>query len=137
MIDFEGKTSVPGARIKVIGVGGGGGNAINSMIGAGLTGVDFIVCNTDAQALAASKAPFKVQLGQALTRGLGAGANPEVGRGAALEDREKLVELLDGADMIFVTCGMGGGTGTGGAPVIAEVAREPVSYTHLTLPTKA
>jgi len=124
MIDFEGKNSVPGARIKVIGVGGGGGNAINSMISAGLTGVDFIVCNTDAQALAASTAPFKVQLGQALTRGLGAGANPDVGRGAALEDREKLVELLDGADMIFVTCGMGGGTGTGGAPVIAEVAKE-------------
>lgn len=124
MIEFEGRTNIPGARIKVVGVGGGGGNAINSMIAAGLEGVDFIACNTDAQALAANRAPFKVQLGQQLTRGLGAGANPEVGREAALEDREKIAELLEGADMIFVTCGMGGGTGTGGAPVIAEVARE-------------
>lgn len=124
MIEFEGSRSVPGARIKVIGVGGGGGNAINSMIAAGLSGVDFIVANTDAQALAASKAPFKMQLGHQLTRGLGAGANPEVGREAALEDRDKMLELLDGADMIFVTCGMGGGTGTGATPVIADVAKE-------------
>lgn len=124
MIDFEGNNGVPGARIKVVGVGGGGGNAVNSMIASGLTGVDFIVCNTDSQALANSDAPFKVQLGTELTRGLGAGANPAVGRDAALEDRDKLAELLHGADMIFVTCGMGGGTGTGATPVIAEVARE-------------
>ncbi|AKU91855.1 cell division protein FtsZ [Vulgatibacter incomptus] len=124
MIEFEGQTIVPGAKIKVIGVGGGGGNAIGSMIASGLSGVDFIVANTDIQALASSRAPFKIQLGPQLTRGLGAGANPEVGRAAALEDRERLAELLEGADMIFVTAGMGGGTGTGAAPVIAEVAKE-------------
>jgi len=124
MIEFEGQTVVPGAKIKVIGVGGGGGNAINSMIASGLCGVDFIVANTDSQALAASRAPFKFQLGPQLTRGLGAGANPEIGRAAALEDRDQLAELLEGADMIFVTCGMGGGTGTGATPIIAEVARE-------------
>lgn len=124
MIDFEAEKSLPAAKIKVIGVGGGGGNALNSMIAAGLSGVDFIVANTDSQALANNRAPFKVQLGGELTRGLGAGANPEVGRNAALEDRDRLAELLDGADMIFVTCGMGGGTGTGAAPVIADVARQ-------------
>lgn len=124
MIDFEAEKSLPAAKIKVIGVGGGGGNALNSMIAAGLSGVDFIVANTDSQALANNRAPFKVQLGTELTRGLGAGANPEVGRAAALEDRDRLAELLDGADMIFVTCGMGGGTGTGAAPVIADVARQ-------------
>ncbi len=124
MIDFEAEKSLPAAKIKVVGVGGGGGNAINSMIAAGLSGVDFIVANTDSQALANNRAPFKVQLGTELTRGLGAGANPEIGRNAALEDRERIAELLDGADMIFVTAGMGGGTGTGAAPVIADVARQ-------------
>jgi len=113
-----------GAKIKVIGVGGAGGNAVNTMIEAGISGVDFIVANTDAQALRASRAPMKVQLGGQLTKGLGAGANPEVGREAALEDRERLTELLQGADMVFIAAGLGGGTGTGAAPVIAEVARE-------------
>lgn len=124
MIEVETNTSVPAARIKVVGVGGGGGNAINSMIAAGLSGVDFIVANTDIQALANNRAPFKLQIGAELTRGLGAGANPEVGRAAAMEDRDRVADLLEGADMVFVTCGMGGGTGTGAAPVIAKVARE-------------
>jgi cell division protein FtsZ len=113
-----------GARIKVIGVGGGGGNAVNTMIAAGLPGVDFIAANTDAQALRANLSPVKVQLGEKLTRGLGAGGNPEVGKRAAQEDVERLREYLEGADMIFVTAGMGGGTGTGAAPVIAKVAKE-------------
>ncbi|UFS71628.1 cell division protein FtsZ [Geomonas sp. RF6] len=112
------------AKIKVIGVGGSGGNAVNTMITVGITGVDFIVANTDAQALRMSKASIKIQIGTQLTKGLGAGANPNVGRDAAIEDREKLVEALKGADMIFVAAGMGGGTGTGAAPVIAEIARE-------------
>ncbi len=112
------------AKIKVIGVGGSGGNAVNTMISNNVHGVDFIVANTDAQALRMSKAPLKIQIGGQLTKGLGAGANPSVGREAALEDREKLVESLQGADMIFIAAGMGGGTGTGAAPVIAEVARE-------------
>ena len=113
-----------GARIKVIGVGGGGGNAINSMINAGLTGVDFIAANTDAQALKSSLADVKVQLGARITKGLGAGANPEVGKEAALESIESIKQALVGADMIFVTAGMGGGTGGGGASVIASVAKE-------------
>ena len=113
-----------GAKIKVIGVGGGGCNAVNTMIRSGLTGVEFIVANTDSQALAASLAPTKIQLGSDLTKGLGAGANPEVGRKAALDDYEKLSEYIDGTDMIFVTAGMGGGTGTGAAPVIAKLAKE-------------
>lgn len=112
------------AKIKVIGVGGSGGNAVNTMITSNVGGVDFIVANTDAQALRASKAPSKIQIGSQLTKGLGAGANPTVGREAALEDREKLAESLKGADMIFIAAGMGGGTGTGAAPIIAEVARE-------------
>ena len=112
------------AKIKVIGVGGSGGNAVNTMMTSGVTGVDFIVANTDAQALRMSKAPVKIQLGGQLTKGLGAGANPNVGREAALEDKDKLTEALKGADMIFIAAGMGGGTGTGAAPVIAEVARE-------------
>ncbi|HEY7715462.1 MAG TPA: cell division protein FtsZ [Candidatus Binatia bacterium] len=112
------------ARIKVIGIGGGGGNAINTMIGARLGGVDFMVANTDAQSLEASQAPVRIQLGGMVTKGLGAGANPEIGRRAALEDQEKIREFLEGSDMIFLTAGMGGGTGTGGAPVIARVARE-------------
>ncbi|MEK6600573.1 MAG: cell division protein FtsZ [Candidatus Binatota bacterium] len=113
-----------GARIKVIGIGGGGGNAINTMIAAKLTGVDFIVANTDAQAIEASRAGVKIQLGEKITKGLGAGANPEIGRRAALEDQGRIQGLLSGADMIFITAGMGGGTGTGGAPVVAKVARE-------------
>jgi cell division protein FtsZ len=113
-----------GARIKVIGIGGGGGNAVNTMIAGKLTGVDFIVANTDAQAIEANKATVKLQLGEQITKGLGAGANPEIGRRAAMEDEAKLRELLAGADMIFITAGMGGGTGTGGAPVIAKIARE-------------
>ena len=112
------------AKIKVIGVGGSGGNAVNTMMTSGVTGVDFIVANTDAQALRMSKAPVKIQIGTQLTKGLGAGANPNVGRDAALEDKEKLTEALKGADMIFIAAGMGGGTGTGAAPIIAEVARE-------------
>lgn len=112
------------AKIKVIGVGGGGGNAVNTMIMAELEGVDFVVANTDAQALRKSQAPVKVQLGNKLTKGLGAGANPEVGREAANEDRVRLAEILDGADMVFIAAGLGGGTGTGAAPIIAEVAKE-------------
>jgi cell division protein FtsZ len=113
-----------GARIKVIGVGGGGGNAVNRMIQAKMEGVEFIAANTDVQALKASHAPVKLQLGVRLTSGLGAGANPDVGRRAALEDSEKIIEALEGADMVFVTAGLGGGTGTGAAPVIASLASE-------------
>jgi len=112
------------ARIKVIGIGGGGGNAVNTMIGGKLSGVDFMVANTDAQSLEASQAPLRIQLGSMVTKGLGAGANPEIGRRAALEDQEQIREYLEGSDMIFLTAGMGGGTGTGGAPVIARVARD-------------
>jgi cell division protein FtsZ len=113
-----------GARIKVIGVGGGGSNAVNRMVAAGFQGVEFIVANTDLQALKSSGAPVKLQIGGKLTKGLGAGADPNVGRQAALEDTEKVLQALDGADMIFVTTGLGGGTGTGGAPVIASLASE-------------
>ena len=105
-----------GARIKVVGVGGGGGNAVNRMVRAGLEGVEFIVANTDLQALTLNAAGTKIQLGAKLTKGLGAGADPTVGRQAALEDTDRLIEALDGADMVFVTTGLGGGTGTGGAP---------------------
>jgi len=112
------------AKIKVIGVGGGGGNAVNTMIAAHVEGVDFVVANTDAQALRNSEAAMKVQLGSKLTKGLGAGANPEIGREAAMEDRARLAEILEGADMVFIASGLGGGTGTGAAPVIAEVAKE-------------
>ena len=113
-----------GAKIKVVGVGGGGCNAVNTMIRSGLTGVEYIVANTDAQALNASLAETKIQLGSEVTKGLGAGANPEVGRKAALEDYDKINEILSDADMVFITAGMGGGTGTGAAPVIAKLARE-------------
>ncbi len=113
-----------GARIKVIGVGGGGSNAVNRMVQAGLTGVEFIVANTDQQALASSAAPMRIQIGRLLTKGLGAGADPNVGRDAALEDTDKIVETLQGADMVFVTTGLGGGTGTGAAPVIASLANQ-------------
>ena len=112
--------------IKVVGVGGGGSNAVNRMVDAGLSGVEFIAANTDAQALLGVDADVKVQLGSKVTRGLGAGANPDVGREAAIESRDELKEALKGADMVFVTAGEGGGTGTGAAPTVA-----PVSYTHL------
>ena len=112
------------ADIKVIGIGGGGGNAVNTMIAASLGGVDFITANTDVQSLSASTAPQKLQLGATLTRGLGAGSNPEIGRRAAIEDAEKISEILEGADMVFLTGGMGGGTCTGAAPVIDRIARE-------------
>jgi len=112
------------AKIKVIGVGGGGGNAVNRMICAGVEGVEFVVANTDLQALQMSRAPVKIQLGTKLTNGLGAGANPEIGRRGALEDADKIIEALEGADMVFVTTGLGGGTGTGAAPIIASLASE-------------
>ena len=127
MIEFVDASGA--ARIKVVGVGGGGGNAVNTMIAAGLPGVDFIAANTDSQALKANLAPIKMQLGEKLTRGLGAGGNPEVGKRAAQEDVERLREYLAEADMIFITAGMGGGTGTGAAPVIAKVAKELGSLT--------
>ena len=118
------KAARSGARIKVIGVGGGGGNAVNRMVQAGFPDVEFIVANTDRQALAQNAAPIKVQIGAQLTEGLGAGANPNVGREAALEDTDKILEVLTGADMVFVTTGLGGGTGTGAAPVIASLANQ-------------
>ena len=122
-LEFEESASQM-ATIKVIGVGGGGGNALNTMMRCGLKGVEFIAANTDAQALKHNLAPTKIQLGAEVTRGLGCGANPDRGRASALEARERLREVLEGADMVFVTAGMGGGTGTGAAPIIAEVARE-------------
>ena len=121
MIEFTDKQDA--ARIKVIGVWGGGGNAINTMVAAWLEGVEFIAANTDVQALVANRASVKLQLGKSASRGLGAGANPEIGRAAALEEREAIAAALEGADMVFVTAGMGGGTGTGGAPVVADVAK--------------
>jgi cell division protein FtsZ len=123
MFEFD-ETMKNEAEIKVIGVGGGGGNALRTMMDAGLRGVEFIAANTDLQALGRNPATQKIQLGAHLTRGLGAGANPEVGRNAALEDRDRIAEAIGEADMVFVTAGMGGGTGTGAAPVIAEVAKE-------------
>lgn len=113
-----------GAKIKVVGVGGCGTNAVNTMIEAKLEGVEFIVANTDCQALGVSKAPLKIQMGENLTKGLGAGANPEIGRNSAIESREAIRDALQGADMVFITAGMGGGTGTGGAPIVAEIAKE-------------
>ncbi|MGI8468403.1 MAG: cell division protein FtsZ [Pyrinomonadaceae bacterium] len=121
---FMDEPPITGARIKVIGVGGGGSNAVNRMIEAGVKGVEFIVANTDVQALNNSKAPIKIQLGSKLTRGLGAGADPKIGRDAALEDHEKILDVLEDSDMVFVTTGLGGGTGTGAAPVIASLAIE-------------
>jgi len=123
LLEFEGSSGQK-ARIKVIGVGGGGGNALNTMIRSGLSGVEFVAANTDAQALEHNLATVKVQLGAEVTRGLGCGANPDRGRASALEARERLREILEGSDMVFVTAGMGGGTGTGAAPIVAEVARE-------------
>lgn len=122
--EFEDEPTSFNARIKVVGVGGGGGNAINTMIASQIGGVDFIAANTDAQALTANKAPTTIQLGDELTRGLGAGADPEVGRHAAIETREAIEDAVNGADMVFVTAGMGGGTGTGASPIVAKIARE-------------
>ena len=118
-----------GARIKVIGVGGGGGNAINTMVAGRLEGVEFIAANTDVQALSANRAQIKIQIGKSTSRGLGAGANPDRGREAALEARDAIAEALAGADMVFVTAGMGGGTGTGGAPIVADVAKQAGALT--------
>ena len=123
-IFIDDEPPITGARIKVIGVGGGGGNAVNRMIDAGIEGIDFVVANTDLQALKRSRASVKIQLGGRLTKGLGAGADPEVGRQAALEDTDKIIEVLEGSDMVFVTTGLGGGTGTGGAPIVASLATE-------------
>jgi cell division protein FtsZ len=128
-IEFADETQAYEARIKVVGVGGSGGNAVNTMITFGLEGVEFIVVNTDAQALNASAAATKLAIGSNITRGLGAGADPEKGRKAALEDVQRIKELIGGADMVFVTAGMGGGTGTGAAPVIAQIAREEGALT--------
>src|SRR5512133_1643678 len=121
MIEYTDKQDA--AKIKVIGVGGGGGNAINTMVAARLEGVEFIAANTDVQALAANKASLKIQLGRSASRGLGADANPEGCRQAALEEKDAIIAALEGADMVFVTAGMGGGTGTGGAPVVADIAK--------------
>lgn len=121
---FLDEPPITGAKIKVIGVGGGGGNAVNRMIEAGVKNVEFIVANTDVQALNISKAPMKIQLGSHLTRGLGAGADPNIGREAAIEDTEKIMDVLEDSDMVFVTTGLGGGTGTGAAPVMAALAIE-------------
>jgi len=123
-IFIDDEPPITGARIKVIGVGGGGGNAVNRMMDAGIEGIEFVVANTDLQALKRSNAPTKIQLGGRLTKGLGAGADPEVGRQAALEDTDKIIEVLEGSDMVFVTTGLGGGTGTGGAPIVASLATE-------------
>src|SRR3984885_14473512 len=121
LIEFD---DVSHAKILVIGVGGGGGNAVNTMISGNLDGVEFVVANTDMQALEANMAPHKIQLGNALTKGLGAGANPDIGRRSAEESMQSIADLISGADMVFVTAGMGGGTGTGAAPVIAQIARD-------------
>ena len=122
MLEFD--EPILGPKIKVVGVGGGGGNAVNTMIEAGIQGVDFVAANTDCQVLETNQAPTKIQIGKTLTKGLGAGANPDIGCAAALEDAQRIGEVLGGADMVFVTAGMGGGTGTGAAPVIARAARE-------------
>jgi cell division protein FtsZ len=123
MFELEENVNI-GANIKVVGVGGGGSNAVATMIEGGMNGVEFVVANTDIQALNSSKAGYKIQLGADLTKGLGAGANPDVGRRSAIESYNQIVEQLKGSDMVFVTAGMGGGTGTGGAPVVAKIARE-------------
>ena len=124
MEDFELTPGESFAQIKVVGVGGGGNNAVNRMINEGLGGVDFIAVNTDNQALMMSQAKTRVHIGEKLTRGLGAGGNPEIGRKAAEESQEELYEVLRGADMVFIACGMGGGTGTGASPIIAQIAKE-------------
>jgi cell division protein FtsZ len=129
MFELTDVCSENSARIKVIGVGGGGGNAINTMISYSLRGVDFIIANTDAQALGVSSSPNKIQIGMQVTKGLGAGSNPEIGKKSALESRDEIQQYLEGADMIFITAGLGGGTGTGAAPIIAEIARESSALT--------
>ena len=129
MFELTDVCSENSARIKVIGVGGGGGNAINTMISYSLRGVDFIIANTDAQALGVSSSPNKIQIGMQITKGLGAGSNPEIGKKSALESRDQIQQCLEGADMIFITAGLGGGTGTGAAPIIAEIARESGALT--------
>ena len=123
MIEFDENRSLS-AKVKIIGIGGGGCNALNTMIESGLIGVDFIAANTDAQALAANKASIRIQLGARLTKGLGSGADPKIGRDAAEEASDQIRDVLDGADMVFITAGLGGGTGTGGAPIVAEEARK-------------
>lgn len=123
-IVFDDEQPTSGANIKVIGIGGGGGNAINRMIEAGISGVQFLVANTDLQSLKASQSSVKLQIGEKLTRGLGVGGDPEKGRQSALEDTEKIIEVLEGADMVFITAGLGGGTGTGAGPIIASLATE-------------
>ena len=123
VFEFE-ETVAQNARMKVVGVGGGGGNAVNRMIDEHLMGVEFISVNTDSQALMKNKADVKVQIGKKLTRGLGAGARPEIGRQAIEENRDEVLNVLEGADLVFVTCGMGGGTGTGASPIIAQLARD-------------
>jgi cell division protein FtsZ len=128
IFEFE-ENATQGARMKVVGVGGGGGNAVNRMIDEHLESVEFISVNTDAQALLSSKSDIKIQIGKKLTRGLGAGARPEIGRQAIEENRDEVLRVLSGADLVFVTCGMGGGTGTGAAPVVAELAREAGALT--------
>ncbi len=129
MFEIEEKMNSLGAKLKVIGIGGGGSNAIATMINLGLSGVDFVAANTDVQALEGNPAPMHLNLGSELTKGLGAGANPEIGKKAALEDASRIGEVLEGADMVFITAGMGGGTGTGGAPVIAKIAKEAGALT--------
>ena len=124
MFELSDTGELSAAKIKVIGIGGAGGNAVSTMISYNLRGVDFIVANTDAQALGASASPIKIQLGAEVTKGLGAGSDPDIGKQAAMENREQIREKLEGADMVFITAGLGGGTGTGGAPIVAEIARE-------------
>ena len=124
MIEFQNEEQSTFATIKVVGCGGGGNNAVNRMVDAGLRGVEFISVNTDRQALSQTNAQVKIQIGEKLTKGLGAGAVPDIGRRAAEESREEIAQALKGADLVFVTAGMGGGTGTGAAPVVAEIARE-------------
>src|SRR5205085_5299975 len=128
IFEFE-ESATQNVKMKVVGVGGGGGNAVNRMIDEHLEGVEFISVNTDAQALVSSKSDIKVQIGKKLTRGLGAGARPEIGKQAIEENRDEVAKALSGADLVFITCGMGGGTGTGSAPVIAEIAKEQGSRT--------
>jgi cell division protein FtsZ len=127
--DLEFEDALQNARMKVVGVGGGGSNAVNRMVAAGLDGVEFIVVNTDAQALKLAKSRSKIQIGKLLTRGLGAGARPEIGRQAIEENRDEIAAAIAGADLVFITAGMGGGTGTGAAPVIADIAREQGALT--------
>lgn len=129
MFEFEETIGGNGANIKVVGIGGAGGNVINNMVASNIKGVEFIAVNTDAQSLESSMATCKVQIGETITKGLGAGSKPEIGRESALEDRERIVDSLDGADMVFITAGMGGGTGTGASPIVAEVARDQGALT--------